>query len=106
MDATDLFASDRGSIETKLHRTHVWAGTIALGKALAWLVEQRKWKGELCIKTHLRDVLGAIGRIDDPMMLRIHQLLQGTKWTVQPCSGDENEFTRSLCREAYKEWGK
>ncbi len=107
MDATDLYASDRGHVPTKVHRTNIWAATVGLGKGCAFLGE-RKWAGKLVIKSHLRDcgIFQNIRASDvDQMIQRCWRLLDGIKWTAKPITGDENEFARGLVRQAYKEWG-
>lgn len=110
MDATDLYASDRGHESVKTEKTHIWAATVGLGKGLAFL-DKRKWSGYLTIKSHLRDCL--IFSFDpkdryDPLIKRCVELLciVSKKHDTMIITGDENEFCRSLCLDAYKEYGR
>ncbi len=112
LDATDLYASDRGHEVVKTEKTHIWAATVGLGKALAFLNE-RKWRGKLLIKSHVRDVwvFGKTIRapqicdwIDPPMMERFGKLLASIKWNAEVITSDENEFACCLVRQAYQEY--
>jgi hypothetical protein len=102
MDATDLYASDRGTVGTSVQRTHIWAATVGLGKGCAFLSE-RKWRGRLTIKCHLRDV--GIFRADcaDPLIVRCKELLTGIQWTAERVEWVANDFTTLLCNDAYRE---
>lgn len=110
MDATNLYASDRGHEVTKIERTHVWAATVAMGKALAFLNE-RKWTGKLLIRSHLRDCgifkLNSIAR-HDPLIKRCLELIAhiSRKYATEVITCDENDFACSLCRQAYQEYGR
>ncbi len=101
MDATDLFASDRGTVDTKMQHTHIWAATVGLGKACVFLHE-RQWCGTLTIKSHLRDV-GIFHTTADPLIVRCRELLTGIRWTAKRVEWMENDFTTLLCNEAYRE---
>lgn len=108
MDATTLYASDRGHEESKVVRSNIWCATVGLGKGCAFLHE-RKWKGKLAVKSHLRDCgifksvrASEVGR----MVKRCWELLTGVKWETAVITGDENEFCRSLVQQAWKEIGQ
>ncbi len=102
MDATDLYASDRGTTETKHVRTHIWAATVGLGKGCAFLHE-RKWRGRLTIKCHLRDVGIFQPASTDPLIVRCKELLTGIQWTAARVEWVANDFTTLLCNDAYRE---
>ncbi len=104
MDATDLYASDRGHEKVKTEKTHIWAATVGLGKALAFLNE-RKWRGKLLIKSHLKDCnIFSMAHEDSPMMRRCRDLLASINWDTEVITSDENEFACCLVRQAYEEY--